>query len=94
LQLDLTRTDGRPHFTPLPDNLDAQKVYRAGVSGVGLPICFRMPNPLITQDAKSFKFVGSLAVETIVDTNSKIRLSQVVAGAPSSKLRSKERSLE
>lgn len=81
-RLDFTPTDALPPLAPLPDNLDGQKVYRAGVDGVGLPMCFHMPNPPVTQDAKLFRFVGNVVVETVLDTSGKIRLSQILAGAP------------
>jgi hypothetical protein len=80
--LDLSPTDTLRPLPPLEDTINGERVYQAGVRGVGFPMCFYMPNPPYTEDAREAQFIGAVMVEALVDLDGKAKPLQVVYGGP------------
>jgi hypothetical protein len=79
----LDPTDGLlPPLPPLPDTINAEKVYQIGVQGVGVPSCYYMPNPPYTEDARSTQFSGIIIVEGVVGSDGAVIAVRIVKGAP------------
>jgi|SRR5580692_3032264 TonB family protein len=71
-----------PQLSPLPESFQGEQVYRAGVNGVGLPSCDYMPNPNYSDDARTFRFSGTILIEGIVRPDGTVRSFRFVRGAP------------
>ncbi len=71
-----------PQLPPLPESLHGERVYRAGVNGVGTPWCDYMPSPSYSDDARTFPFSGTVLVDGIVSPDGTVKLFRFVRGAP------------
>lgn len=71
-----------PPLPPFPDTINGEKVYRAGIEGVGLPSCYYMPNPPYTEAAKEVGYSGIIIVEGAVGSDGLVRAVRIVKGAP------------
>jgi hypothetical protein len=71
-----------PQLPPLPESFQGERVYRAGVNGVGVPSCDYMPNPNYNDDARTFRFSGTILIEGIVRPDGTVKLFRFVRGAP------------
>jgi hypothetical protein len=71
-----------PQLPPLPELLQGERVYRAGVNGVGMPNCDYMPNPSYSDDARIFRFSGTILIEGIVMPDETVKFFRFVRGAP------------
>ena len=80
--LDLSPTDTLRALPPLEDTLNGENVYRAGVRGVGFPMCFFMPNPPYTEEARQAHFSGAVLVEALVDLDGRVKPLRVVYDGP------------
>jgi len=80
--LDLSPTDTLRALPPLEDTLNGENVYRAGVRGVGMPMCFYFPNPPYTEEARQAHFSGAVLVEALVDLDGKVKPLRVVYDGP------------
>jgi TonB family protein len=54
-----------------PDEVAKKKVLRAGVDGIGTPICIHCPAPKYSDKARSDKLQGSVILEAIVTAEGK-----------------------
>ena len=78
-------TDGlapRPPLLPIPNTVNGEKVYQAGVSGAGYPTCEYMPNPPYTEAAREAHFTGTVIAEGVVGSDGALRALRIVKGAP------------
>jgi hypothetical protein len=82
LLVDLSPSDALPPLPPFADSKGNEEIRRAGVKGVGVPMCFYMPNPPATDDAKTTHFTGRVLVEAVVGTSTKLETLRIVNGAP------------
>lgn len=71
-----------PSLPPFPDTVNGEKVYPAGVNGVGLPSCYYMPNPNYTEAAREAGFSGIVTAEGAVGSDGLVRAVRIVKGAP------------
>lgn len=71
-----------PSLPPFPDTVNSEKVYRAGVNGVGMPSCYYMPNPDYTETARQAGFWGMVTAEGVVGSDGLVRAVRIVEGAP------------
>jgi Gram-negative bacterial TonB protein C-terminal len=71
-----------PSLPPFPDTVNGEKVYPAGVNGVGLPSCYYMPNPSYTVAAREAGFSGMVTAEGVVGSDGLVRAIRIVKGAP------------
>jgi TonB family protein len=55
-------------------------VFRAGVNGVGIPVCFYQPPPEYSDEARKVKYQGAVVVEGIIGLDGKISNIRVVKG--------------
>src|SRR6266436_2411880 len=54
--------------------------FRAGVNGVGSPVCFYQPPPEYSDEARKVKYQGAVVVEGIIGLDGKISNIRVVKG--------------
>jgi hypothetical protein len=80
--VDLSPTDTLRTLPPIEDTINGERVYRAGVHGVGLPRCFHFPNPPYTEEAREAHFRGAVTVEALIDPDGKVKPLRVVYGGP------------
>lgn len=80
--IDLSPIDSLPPLPPLEDTINGERVYHAGVRGVGMPICFYMPSPPYTEEAREAQFTGAVMVEALVDLDGKVKPLRVVYSGP------------
>jgi TonB family protein len=71
-----------PQLLPLPESFEGERVYQAGVNGVGMPRCDYMPNPNYSDDARTFRFSGTILIEGIVRPDGTVKAFRFVRGAP------------
>lgn len=71
-----------PSLPPFPDTVNGEKVYPAGVNGVGIPSCYHMPNPSYTEAAREAGFSGIVTAEGVVGSDGLVRAVRIVNGAP------------
>jgi hypothetical protein len=71
-----------PSPSPLPDTINGEKVYKAGVQSVVPPSCYFMPGPNMTEDALSASYSGIVSAEGVVGTDGAIRAVRITRGAP------------
>ncbi len=71
-----------PQLPPLPESFQGERVYRAGVNGVGIPTCDYMPYPNYSDDARTFRFSGTILIEGIVWRDGTVKLFRFERGAP------------
>ncbi len=72
-------------LTPLPPILataSGEKVYRSGVDGVSSPMCYYMPNPPYSEEARKSKVSGSLTVEAVINSEGRLENARIVRGLP------------
>jgi TonB family protein len=55
-------------------------VFRAGVNGVGIPVCFYQPPPEYSDEARKVKYQGAVVVEGVIGLDGKISNIRVVKG--------------
>src|SRR5437016_10440201 len=55
-------------------------VFRAGLNGVGSPMCFYQPPPEYSDEARKVKYQGAVVVEGIIGLDGKISNIRVVKG--------------
>jgi len=82
LHADISPTDALETLPPFGETLRGERVYRAGVQGVGMPRCFNMPSPPYTQDARDAHFSGIVQVEALISLDGRVEPLRVVTGAP------------
>jgi hypothetical protein len=78
-KVDLTPTNGLAAVGAMPDTLDGQKVFGQGVP---LPSCYFMPSPLLTDDARKYRFSGAVLLEGIVGVDGRLHNLRILNGAP------------
>jgi TonB family protein len=78
----LTGLPSPPPPSPLPDTIDGEKVYRAGIDGVGVPNCSYKPNPEMTEASQSANFSGTVLVDGAVSRNGRVTPIRITQGAP------------
>jgi len=71
-----------PQLPPLPESFRGELVYRAGVNGVGIPSCDYMPSPNYSDDARTFRFSGTILIEGIIRPDGTVKSFRFVRGAP------------
>jgi hypothetical protein len=71
-----------PQLPPLPESVHGERVYQPGVNGVGMPSCDYMPNPGYSDDARTFRFSGTIVIEGIVKPDGTVKSFRFVRGAP------------
>jgi TonB family protein len=71
-----------PSLPPFPDTVNGEKVYPAGINGVGLPSCYYMPNPDYTEAAREAGFSGIVTAEGVVGSDGLVKAVRIVKGAP------------
>src|SRR5882762_5928697 len=55
-------------------------VFRAGLNGVGIPVCFYQPPPEYSDEARKVKYQGAVMVEGVIGLDGKISNIRVVKG--------------
>ncbi len=55
-------------------------VFRAGVNGVGIPVCFYAPPPEYSDEARKVKYQGAVIVEGVIGVEGKVSNIKVVKG--------------
>jgi TonB family protein len=55
-------------------------VFRAGVNGVGIPVCFYAPTPEYSDEARKVKYQGAVTVMGVVGVDGKVTNIKVVQG--------------
>ena len=55
-------------------------VFRAGVNGVGTPVCFYQPPPQYSDEARKVKYQGSVLLQVVVGVDGKIGRLDMVKG--------------
>jgi protein TonB len=55
-------------------------VFRAGVNGVGIPVCFYQPPPEYSDEARKVKYQGAVVVEGIIGLEGKISNIRIIKG--------------
>jgi len=81
-KLDLTESNGLPPLPKLADTIGGEKIYRAGVKGVGLPKCFYIPSPAYTPEARAIHFSGTVLAEAVVTKSGMLENVRIIVGAP------------
>ena len=71
-----------PQLPPLPESFLGERVYRAGVNGVSVPNCSYMPSPPYTDDARTFRFSGTVLIEGVVRPDGTVKSFRFIRGAP------------
>jgi periplasmic protein TonB len=55
-------------------------VFRAGVNGVGIPVCFYQPPPEYSDEARKVKYQGAVVVEGVIGLEGKISNIRIIKG--------------
>ena len=55
-------------------------VFRAGVNGVGSPVCIYCPQPEYSDEARKAKYMGTVLLDVIVTTDGRVLNPQVLKG--------------
>jgi protein TonB len=55
-------------------------VFRAGVNGVGIPVCFYQPPPEYSDEARKVKYQGAVVVEGVIGIEGKISNIRIIKG--------------
>ena len=55
-------------------------VFRAGVNGVGIPVCFYQPPPEYSDEARKVKYQGAVVVEGIIGIEGKVTNLRIIKG--------------
>ena len=55
-------------------------VFRAGVNGVGVPVCFYQPPPEYSDEARKVKYQGAVVVEGVIGIEGKVTNIRIIKG--------------
>jgi hypothetical protein len=85
---------GLPHLPAITATEKGEKVYQAGVQGVGSPACYYMPLPAYIDEGKFGVVSGEITVEAIVDSEGAVTAGRIVKGLPGGLNRSTLKSIK
>jgi periplasmic protein TonB len=72
-----------PNFTRKPDQIPEEPgIFKAGISGVGVPICLYCPQPVYSDVARAAKYQGTVTLSIVVTAEGEVTSIYVMKAAP------------
>jgi len=79
---ELSPTDPLAPLPQLVDKPNGERLYHAGMKGLGMPKCTFMPNPPYTDEARKFYLSGAILVEGIIEIDGSVKPLRIIQGLP------------